>query len=506
MSLRRREFPEVLENLLTAISRGVAAESHPFPPPGANGSSYRHDLQQPPVADVVSVYGSRDGQPHLFRKDVDYTLLDDTPRQTIEWKEGAQLPDPGTLIQVNYYPESAQPVLTDLYTGSVVRTLSESIALEIARLYAQLEVVYRSGFVDTATGSSLDNVVALLGIERVAGGRPAGEVEFTRSPGSRGIINIPAGARIITADGNVEYETTESVTLAEGQNTIRVVARDLEINDPLPADALTVLPVPIAGIAGDQQAALFGQAAHLPGMAKNTYGTGNFTLLTTGSRPVTSRHGLLTTIAWQIGERVTYALEGSIFVTGAAVQWLRDGLGLIKSAAEVEALAVSVPDSGGVVVVPAFTGLGAPHWDAYARGAVFGLTRGTTGAHIARATLESIALQSRDVLLAMAADANLTLQELRVDGGATANNLLMQVQASLLDVPVVRPAVAEVTALGAAYLAGLATGYWSSLDAIANHWQAERTFYPALPAHQRATLVRAWDRAVHRCLRWAADE
>jgi Baseplate J-like protein len=249
MSLRRREFPEVLENLLTAISRGVAAESHPFPPPDANGSSYRHNLQQPPVADVVSVYGSRDGQPHLFRKDVDYTLLDDTPRQTIEWKEGAQLPDPGTLIQVNYYPESAQPVLTDLYTGSVVRTLSESISLEIARLYAQLEVVYQSGFVDTATGSSLDNVVALLGIERVAGGRPAGEVEFTRSPGSRGIINIPAGTRIITADGNVEYETTESVTLAEAQNTIRVVARDLEINDPLPADALTVLPVPIAGIA-----------------------------------------------------------------------------------------------------------------------------------------------------------------------------------------------------------------------------------------------------------------
>ena len=250
MSLRRREFPEVLENLLTAISRGVAAESHPFPPPGANGSPYRHDLQQPPVANVVSVYGSRDGQPHLFRKDVDYALLDGTQRQTIEWKEGAQLPDPGTLIEVNYNPESAQPILTDLYTGSVVRTLSESIALEIARLYAQLEVVYRSGFVDTATGSSLDKVVALLGIERVSGGRAAGEVEFTRSPGSPGIINIPAGTRVITADGNLEYETTASVTLGEGQNTIRVVARDVETNDPLSADTLTVLPVPIVGIAG----------------------------------------------------------------------------------------------------------------------------------------------------------------------------------------------------------------------------------------------------------------
>jgi len=247
MSLRRRTFPEVLENLLTAISGGVAAESHPFPPPGANGSPYRHDLQQPPVTDVVSVYGSRDGQPHLFRKGDDYALLDGPPRQTIEWREGAQLPDPGTLIQVNYYPESAQPVLTDLHTGSVVRTLAESIALELAGLYAQFETVYESGFVDTAAGSALDSVVALLGIERVAGGRAAGEVEFTRSPGSRGIISIPAGTIVTTADGGVQYETTESVTLT--QNTIRVVARDLEANDPLPAGALTVLSLPIAGIA-----------------------------------------------------------------------------------------------------------------------------------------------------------------------------------------------------------------------------------------------------------------
>jgi glycerol kinase len=273
-----------------------------------------------------------------------------------------------------------------------------------------------------------------------------------------------------------------------------------------PADTgLLGRPVPIAGMAGDQQAALFGQAAHHPGMAKNTYGTGNFTLLTTGPRPVASKHGLLTTVAWQIGNRVTYALEGAIFATGAAVQWLRDGLGIIHSADEVEALAASVPDSGGVVVVPAFTGLGAPHWDAYARGAIFGLTRGTTSAHIARATLESIALQSRDVLVAMAADAGLALHELRVDGGATVNNLLMQLQANLLEAPVVRPAVKEVTALGAAYLAGLATGYWSSLDEIASCWQADRTFFPGLPAHQRAALLRAWDRGIHRSLRWAAD-
>jgi hypothetical protein len=248
MSFRRRAFPEVLDSLLTSITEGVAAESHPFPPDGATGPPYRHSLQRPPVSDVVSVYGSRDGQPHLFRKNVDYELLED--QQTLEWPEGAPYPDPATLVQINYYPVSDGPTLTDIVTGSVVRTLAESVSLEVAQLYAQLEVVYQSGFVDTATGSALDNVVALLGMERVQGGRPAGEVEFTRSPGSRGTINVLAGTRIATPDGNVEYETTESVTLAEGQSNIRVVARDLEANDPLPADALTVLPVPIAGIVG----------------------------------------------------------------------------------------------------------------------------------------------------------------------------------------------------------------------------------------------------------------
>ena len=256
MSLRRRIFPEVLENLLTSVSGGVAAESHPFPPPGANGGPLQHELQRPPVADVVSVYGSRDGQPHLFRKDVDYGLLEAPQPQILEWKVGAELPDEGTLIQVNYRPEFAGSVLTDLHAGSVVRTLSESISLEMAGLYAQLEAVYQSGFVDTATGSSLDNVVALLGIERVTGGRAVGEVEFTRSPGSRGIINIPAGTRVTTSDRAAEYETTGSLTLAEAQNTIRVAARDVlaasdpEARGPLPADTLTVLAAPIAGIDG----------------------------------------------------------------------------------------------------------------------------------------------------------------------------------------------------------------------------------------------------------------
>lgn len=243
MTYRRRTFPEVLDNLLTSITGGVSAEAHPFPPPGG---ALEHLLQQPPAADIISIYGSRDGEPHLFRKNTDYELASD--KRTLRWKDGAELPDPGTLVLVNYYPASAQPVLTDVHVGSVVRTLAESIALEMARLYAQLEVVYDSGFIETATGRALDNVVALLGIERIAGGRPSGEIAFTRSPNSAGTITIPAGTRVITADGSVEYATVETVTLPAGQTTIRVIARDLEINDPVPADSLTVLPVPIAGI------------------------------------------------------------------------------------------------------------------------------------------------------------------------------------------------------------------------------------------------------------------
>lgn len=246
MTFRRHTFPEVLDNLLTNITGGVAAEAHPFPPPDSAGPPFEHSLQQPPAADVISVYGSRDSQPQLFRKDADYKLKDP---QTLRWEEGAQLPDPGTVVYVNYYPKSSQPLVSDLHVGSVVRTLAETVALEIAGLYAQLEGVYQSAFVDTATGKSLDNVVALLGIERAEGGRASGEVEFTRSPASAGAINIPAGTRIITADGQAEYETIDTVTLVQGRNTIRVVARDLEAgNDPLAADTLTVLPVPIAGI------------------------------------------------------------------------------------------------------------------------------------------------------------------------------------------------------------------------------------------------------------------
>lgn len=265
--------------------------------------------------------------------------------------------------------------------------------------------------------------------------------------------------------------------------------------------------IPIAGIAGDQQAATFGQACHQPGMAKNTYGTGCFMLMNTGKQAITSQNHLLTTIGWTLGEKLPgqsdYMLEGSVFNAGAAVQWLRDGLGIIQSSAEVEALASIVPDTGGVYVVPAFAGLGAPYWDAYARGTIVGMTRGTTKAHIARATLASIAYQSADVLEAMQKDAAIQLKELRVDGGAARNDLLMQFQADVLGVPVVRPVVTETTALGAAYLAGLAVGYWESQQEIAAQWRVQRRFEPAMPAEERAQRLATWRRAVERARQWS---
>ncbi|HYU30175.1 MAG TPA: glycerol kinase GlpK [Gemmatimonadales bacterium] len=260
--------------------------------------------------------------------------------------------------------------------------------------------------------------------------------------------------------------------------------------------------IPIAGIAGDQQAALFGQACTAPGMVKNTYGTGCFMLMNTGTKPIASKNNLLTTVAWRIGQRTEYALEGSIFIAGAVVQWLRDGLGIIKSSSEVEALASQVTDPEGVYLVPAFAGLGAPHWDQYARGLVAGVTRGTTAAHIARAALEGIAFQVADVLRAMEADAKIKLKELRVDGGASANNLLMQFQSNLLAVPVVRPRVTETTALGAAYLAGLAVGYWKDQKQIASQWQMDRRFTPAMKAGERKKLERGWQKALDRARHW----
>jgi len=261
--------------------------------------------------------------------------------------------------------------------------------------------------------------------------------------------------------------------------------------------------IPIAGNAGDQQAALFGQVCTSPGMSKNTYGTGCFMLLNTGHEAVPSKTNLVTTIAWKIGEQaVEYALEGSVFIAGAAIQWLRDGIRIVASAAETEAMAASLKDNGGVFFVPAFVGLGAPHWDAYARGTIVGLTRGTTREHIARAALESIAYQTRDVLSCMRDDSGIEPSELRVDGGAARNDFLLQFQSDVLGIPVVRPSNTETTAAGAAYLAGLAVGFWSGTEEIAELWQREKTFEPKMNVSERDALVEGWTRALERACGW----
>ncbi|MFA9217010.1 MAG: glycerol kinase GlpK [Sphingomonadaceae bacterium] len=260
--------------------------------------------------------------------------------------------------------------------------------------------------------------------------------------------------------------------------------------------------IPVAGIAGDQQAATFGQACHTPGMVKNTYGTGCFMLMHAGRHPVASHNRLLSTVGWRVDGATDYLLEGSVFMGGATVQWLRDGLGLIRSSSEVEALAASVPDNGGVFLVPAFVGLGAPHWDPYAHGALVGLSRGSNKAHIARAALEAIAYQSAELMIAMQKDARIPLTEVRADGGAASNDLLMQFQADLLGVPVVRPQVTETTALGAAYLAGLAVGFWDSREEIAAQWACERRFLPSMSGERREELLVHWTRAVERARHW----
>jgi glycerol kinase len=296
--------------------------------------------------------------------------------------------------------------------------------------------------------------------------------------------------------------------LLECFNVPRAILPEIRSSSELYAtvDAVPELAgLPIAGIAGDQQAALIGQACFDPGMAKNTYGTGCFMLMTTGEVAVESKHKLLTTVAWQLDRKIKYALEGAVFVGGAVVGWLRDGLGIIEASHEVENLAQSVPDSGGVVLVPAFVGLGAPHWDPYARGAIVGITRGTSAAHIARAAVDSIAFQVADLADAMRSDAGNEIAELRVDGGASVNNSMLQFQADVLQLSVVRPKVTETTALGAAYLAGLATGVWKQREEIAQHWQIDRRFDPKMSADQAFAIRARWADAVERSRGWARD-
>jgi glycerol kinase len=324
------------------------------------------------------------------------------------------------------------------------------------------------------------------------------------------IWKLTNGAVHVTDESNASrtmlfniYTRAWDDELLKALNVPRSMLPEVKASSEVYGESTGILAgVPIAGIAGDQQSALFGQMCTKPGMAKNTYGTGSFMLMNTGTEGVSSKNKLLTTIAWRRAGQTEYALEGSVFVTGAVVQWLRDGLKIIRTAPEVEELATSVPDNGGVYLVPGFVGLGAPHWDPYARGTIVGLTRGSTSAHIARAALEGIAYQVADILLAMTADSGVKLAELRVDGGASKNNLLMQFQADILGIPVVRPSDTETTALGSAYLAALAVGYYKTLEEVAAHWAMDRTFEPKMSADQRQKLQSEWNKALGRAKGW----
>ena len=377
-----------------------------------------------------------------------------------------------------------------------------------ARISAKTGLLLDAYFSGTKLGWILDNV------PRARARAEAGELAFGTidswlvwklSAGAAHVTDVSNASRTLLFDihtGRWDPELLEIFgipdrVLPEVCASSGMVART--------AEGLFAARIPIAGIAGDQQAALFGQRCVTPGTAKNTYGTGCFMLMHTGTRPVASRNKLLTTVACQTGGGPEYALEGSVFIAGAVVQWLRDGLGIIKSSADIERLAGSVADNGGVYLVPAFAGTGSPHWDPYARGAILGLTRGSAAAHIARAALESIAYQTADVLHAMEADSGIKLAEMRVDGGAAKNDMLMQFQADLLGVPVVRPKITETTALGAAYLAGLAVGFWQDSEELSAQWRVERAFEPGMSRDRVEGLLAGWRKAVGRAKNWAEE-
>jgi len=410
-------------------------------------------------------------------------------------------------------------IIWDRKTGEPVYNAIVWQCRRTADFCAQLKAEGFDGVIRTKTGLLADPYFSGTKVrwilENVPGVRAraeAGELAFG-TVDSWLIWNLTGGALHITdvtnASRTMLYDIHKlhwSTTILEKFNIPAALLPQVVPSSAVYGEATIFnAPIKIAGIAGDQQAASFGQMCLVPGTAKNTYGTGCFMLMNTGDRAQTSTHGLLGTIAWQLGaaQAPVYAMEGSIFVAGAAVQWLRDELQIIQNAGEVEGLAASVADANGVYFVPAFVGLGAPYWDAAARGAVLGLTRGANKAHLARAVLESLAFQTWDVVNAMKGDSGLALETLRVDGGATANNLLMQIQADVLGVAVERPQVTETTALGAAYLAGLATGYWASVAELEQQWVLDRRFEPRISADQRGAMLAGWHKAVKRAQDWA---
>ncbi|HMH17758.1 MAG TPA: glycerol kinase GlpK [Burkholderiales bacterium] len=428
--------------------------------------------------------------------------------------------EPGQLAAVGITNQRETVVVWDRRSGKPVHN---AIVWQDRRTAARCEAMKKEGLAETIrakTGLVIDPYFSATKLAWILEGIPGLRIHAERGELAFGTIDtwlawkLSGGKLHVTDPSNASRTMLYDIHRGEwDDDLLRLfnVPRSM-LPEVLPSSQIYGTSVKyalgaevrIAGIAGDQQAALFGQACHEPGMAKNTYGTGCFLLLNTGDKAIVSRNGLLTTCAAQTGAK-QYALEGSVFIGGAVVQWLRDGLRLIRKSADVEKLAASVPDSGGVYLVPAFTGLGAPHWDPYARGTVVGLTRGSNAGHIARAALESIAFQSAELLQAMQADSGVRLTELRVDGGAAADNLLMQFQADLLGVPVVRPKVLETTALGAAYLAGLATGVWKSREEIAQQWKVAKRFEPKMKHDESEQRMGEWRRALERAKNWQRD-
>jgi glycerol kinase len=426
---------------------------------------------------------------------------------------------PADIAAVGITNQRETVVVWDRATGKPIHPAIVWQDRRTAEVCDQLRSAGREPLVRQATGLLLDPYFSATKIawilDHVSGARQraeAGELACGTID-SWLIYKLTAGSLHVTDASNASRTMLMNIHTGDWEDELlkcfrvpRQVLPQIRASSEVLGEADGKSPLagaPIAGVAGDQQAALFGQACFARGSVKNTYGTGCFMLLNTATQPVESQNRLLTTIAWKLGGQLEYALEGSVFIGGAVVTWLRDGLGIIKSSADVEALANSVPDSGDVHLVPAFAGLGAPHWDPYARGILIGLTRGTTAAHIARAALDSITLLVADLADAMRGDAGGALAELRVDGGASANNLLLQLQADVLQLPVVRPKVIETTALGAAYLAGLAVGAWKTRDEIATHWQADRRFEPQISGDEAASRRARWREAVERAKGWA---
>ena len=384
----------------------------------------------------------------------------------------------------------------------------------------ELKVAGLAGLIQEKTGLIIDAYFSATKLKWILDHVPGARDKAVKGELAFGTIDSWLTWKLTNGDVHVTDVSNASRTMLFNIHSLQWDEELLRIFDIPPAVLPVVKPsskiygvtgqiipdsrIPVAGIAGDQQAALFGQLCTQPGMVKNTYGTGCFMLMNTGENAITSKNNLLTTIAWQINDKTEYALEGSVFIAGAVVQWLRDELKIIRKSADVEKLAAQVKDTDGVYIVPAFAGLGAPHWNQYARGSVFGLTRGSSNAHIAKAALESIAYQTYDVLKAMEADSGIQIKELRVDGGATVNSALMQFQSDILNCKVVRPKITETTALGAAYLAGLAVGFWKNVEEIQQQWQIDQSFAPSMETDKRNQLVNGWQRAVKASIAWSS--